>query len=765
MFNIVFGDDSIPSDLQIFVISERALCTRLSECRHLYLQLGWNIWKENNRIYFLNLNSENIGNPPEYLEEVLDESYPFKEINYQWNENLFSRNAIAFAMFATLKYRVNLDLHNQIRVPTELGLRRRRREFLFPKPIKYINGHPIYEGISLRPILLSDEDIYFPAFIIDRIIRTTPGIAGTPWELQQLSSIKSHPFFNRLYHLFEIFQESTQNLCLGTFQFSLNKKLAELNIIQIGTEEQFSDEFVDEPYFQDDEEEIYADYDENVGEEQEDIEKFVIPREILDQSLPIIPKSLPTVPLEEAALTVGSDFKRRNMTTMYMLDEYGPFSIRDGLTVIFIPLYFSNQQNIRKQVKDFCSNLINGVQVNHFRFPGLNNGFDITAQTTSPYDIPMQFNEASFRSQIENIIMDVRKKYPHLENQYNHLSNVIPFFVFGQLPEKRTRRGQYTPTYRFVKQQLTRMGIPNQTVVQFDKLNQDKWRIFPLWSVASQIFSKVGGVPWVIDSRLDKNNNPIHAIVGLRFAKRFDPTDKRKYVLGILSIITGDGRFVGFITNSFDYDEEIEEYNWLSRQYGLNRYYDGLKLSQEDVNTLCNNIISFLNDKMHLADQPGSIVIHRLGLIPAEERREFMNCFNQSNYTMALISVSNFSLHYCPNEEEVRRGTLFKIDNDLAYLFTQGVSQFNTSPSRKKNFTPRSCPSVLKIKRIADTGVYTNVVDAAIDIFSLTRMNWRHTTYIPSNYPISLQYALLVAQNLKNGIEPMGDYRDVPWFL
>ncbi len=766
MFNIIRSNESIPKSIQIFEINEKALQSGLSECRRAYLELGWNLWKEKKSIYLLNLNPDNINKPPEYIEPFFDILYPFRKKKYTWNENSFSRNVFAFAFFATLEYQTKFRSKIQVKRPSELGLRKHRHEFLFPTPIISIEDIPVFKGISFRPIILKDEDRNFPAFLVNRIIRVKSGIKGSPKNLLTLSSLRTVLFFRELSSILKKFETPLQNLCIGNFKFSINTDFTKLNILEIEKEEESDEIFEEEEYTLEDEEYTFTDEEELCEDESEEIiEEFKIPKEILDESLPIFPISIHSYTLQETSLTVGGNFCRKKMTTMYMLEKYGPFSAKNDLSVVFVPIYPSNQPSIRNKLIDFCNHLINGTRVNQYQFPGFNKCFNISSQSVDPYEISTQSDSRAFKYSIEAIIREVRSKIPQLEKQYTHLSNAIPFFIFGQQREKRIHQGEFTPSYRFVKQQLTEMGIPNQTVVRFDTLNYDKWRIYPLWSIASQIFSKIGGVPWVIESHLDRNMNPIHAIIGIRFAKRYNPINERKYILGVLSIITSDGRFKGFITDSFDYSKEIEEYNWISRQHGLTHFYDGLKLSPDDVKKLCSEIVSFLKDKMGLIDQSGSIIIHRLGLVPKQEQEEFKRFFDRSSFNLALISISHFSLRHCSPKGDIQRGTLFKIDDKSAYLFTQGSCQYNTSPTTRKTFKPRSCPSALSLKLTINDGVYSDIVDASSDVLSLTRMNWRHTTYVPTNFPVSLQYALLVAQNKKNEIEPKGDYRELPWFL
>ena len=158
------------------------------------------------------------------------------------------------------------------------------------------------------------------------------------------------------------------------------------------------------------------------------------------------------------------------------------------------------------------------------------------------------------------------------------------------------------------------------------------------------------------------------------------------------------------------------------------------------------------------------MVIHRLGNVPGDERDEFERSFLESSLNLALISVTDFPLYLFPDTGSIERGRFIKIDNSTGLLYTQGASQYSNG-STKKQYLPKSCPSALKIKISCDTGVYASISDAAKDIFSLTRMNWRHTAFFPSTYPVSLQYAMLVTQNLKNRIRPAGDYKDVCWFL
>ena len=235
--------------------------------------------------------------------------------------------------------------------------------------------------------------------------------------------------------------------------------------------------------------------------------------------------------------------------------------------------------------------------------------------------------------------------------------------------------------------------------------------------------------------------------------------------MGIATIFTGNGRYLGFKVGTVNIDDTIDNYNFFFRNHGYTRRYEGLKIHAEDVKTLFNDAVSHIENNILFQDEPGGVIVHRLGSISNEEADSFLECFQLSNFSAgALVSMSEFPLRWKFNNQTVVRGTWININENSGLLFPQGRTTYFQG-IKNKNYYPSSVPKSFKVNILRDNGIYNKPYEAAADIMALSRMNWRHVTYIPSIYPISLEYSLIIAQNLKNNIIPTGDLIKLPWFL
>ncbi len=274
----------------------------------------------------------------------------------------------------------------------------------------------------------------------------------------------------------------------------------------------------------------------------------------------------------------------------------------------------------------------------------------------------------------------------------------------------------------------------------------------------------MGGIPWQIEANYAKNGTSIDAVIGFRFARQRD-SEKNQFVLGIATIFSGNGKYLGFKTKFIPIDNIGENYKFILKSHGFTRMYEGLKIPSEDIKDLFSDAEKLIDKTGFHQKNPGAVVVHRLGSVSSEEADAFLECFNTSKYSAgALISISEHPLKWKFNEEAVNRGTWMNLNEKSGLLYPQGLASYYQG-SYSKLFNPKSIPKAFKITIMRDNGVYSKPYDAGYDIMALSRMNWRHTTFIPSNYPITLQYALIIAQYSKNNIIPMGDLNETPWFL
>ena len=163
------------------------------------------------------------------------------------------------------------------------------------------------------------------------------------------------------------------------------------------------------------------------------------------------------------------------------------------------------------------------------------------------------------------------------------------------------------------------------------------YKSYPLWSSSSAIFSKIGGIPWQIEASCTKNGSPIDAIIGYRFARRI-AEDNNKFILGIATVFSGNGKYLGFKTKSIPFEDIGEKYGFILKSHGYSRKYEGLKIPAEDVKDLFSDAEAIVNRSNYHQEEPGAVVVHRLGSISSEEADAFLECFKSSKYSNCFIN-------------------------------------------------------------------------------------------------------------------------------
>ena len=762
MFNIIKSNKEISRQIKIYSTDRENLNTRLKLIRRIYFDNGWNVLTLGKKLGFLSIDEKNKNNPPSLVENCLNKDSDFVEDIFTWRENEESQNQFIHAIFSSLKYAIlNSNKSSTFVSANEVGLRF-KRDFLKEEPIFSTNNYEVFEGIQFIPSLIKKGNRITVSFICNRIIRIKGNIKGSPRELQRLSQLNTISYFNDLSSLLSELIGNDITIIFGNVTMVLENKMELFNLKPLKDLKRIRQpkikkikEYIDDFIFTEElEEEIY--------EKVEEDDFNIIDNELIDYILPIIPSKIEYGVLNEPPLWVGGEKKVPNSTPLYLLNQYGPFQT-PRTKIVFIPLFPDNQPHIKDKILKVANLIISGSGSGNFDFPGLINRFNLKINLRNPRPIPLNLSKSEFERKITDILNEEKKSIPNLPNKFK-LENIInPFFLVGFEENFQPEWGKFTPYYQYFKENLTYLGYPNQMITKFWQFF-GKYNSFPLWSSSTAIFSKVGGIPWQIEANYAQNGRPIDAIIGFRFARQ-RTNENNQFVLGIATVFSGNGKYLGFKTKSIPFDNIGENYKFILKSHGFTRMYEGLKIPSEDIKDLFSDAEKLIDKTGFHQKNPGAVVVHRLGSVSKEEADAFLECFNVSNYSAgALISISEHPLKWKFNEKAVNRGTWINLNEKSGILFPQGFANYYPG-SYSKPYNPKSIPKAFKITIMRDNGVYSKPHDAGHDIIALSRMNWRHTTFIPSNYPITLQFALIIAQYSKNNIIPMGDLNETPWFL
>lgn len=286
--------------------------------------------------------------------------------------------------------------------------------------------------------------------------------------------------------------------------------------------------------------------------------------------------------------------------------------------------------------------------------------------------------------------------------------------------------------YFFTKYEFSKENIPVQFINYETLENKYSVRDFSL-----QMFSKVGGVPWII-----KPISNTTLIVGLAQSIRYkddkgDRVQDRYYAYSILLESTG-------LYHSID----IVSTNNAKGEY---------------LNQLKNKIISILEN---YANTYSRIAIHAPFKISNEEIEKIKEAVEKrsSNIEFVVLRI-NIDNKYFGYNKEINNltpfeGTCTALGDNQYLLWNEGLNSNDLKP-KKRYSGPIFIEFMLQNKEDIDHYSYIQ------ELLSLSGMNWR--AYNSKSVPISVQYCDLVTEFVREFRER--GYPDLdatslqPWFL
>ena len=310
MFNVISSKEPLPSSIEIFTVERQNLDIRLRELRKTYLNLGWNIVIIKDKIGFMALDEENIVEEPPLLDECWKEECEINKSKFYLFDSIDSQNQLSHSFFATLQYNSLKNLEeDKFVIAKDLNLHF-KRDLLLKKPVLDTQYYKVYEGLQFIPSLKKENNDLYPLFIVKRVIRVKGQIKGSPRQLQNLSSLNTEVYFNRLNSLLEEFIGNELECNLGNYVFKIK-----------GYAEEFDTEFfeiseedlgiISEEVEEYDENDLFLEEIEEEIEEEEELEnEDIFEEEMIEYVFPRIPKRIEYAKINSPALWVGRNEKK-----------------------------------------------------------------------------------------------------------------------------------------------------------------------------------------------------------------------------------------------------------------------------------------------------------------------------------------------------------------------------------------------------------------------------------------------------------------------
>jgi len=399
--------------------------------------------------------------------------------------------------------------------------------------------------------------------------------------------------------------------------------------------------------------------------------------------------------VEESRLLFDrEDPSQSHLQPAYGLKNFGPFSKGDISTIKISIISPSNKED---KMKDLFRLLSFGNQRTFFGF------------------------RETFRSSLElKHIIKVRDEtidaYRDACEKFVSIDNGETDVVLVYVP-KTDRSLPYSPYY-VVKHSLLQEGYPSQMVTENTFKNLD----FSLLNLASAIYAKSGGTPWV----LEKNLKNIDMIIGVSYSQLLP---ERAYHLR-----RSFERYIGFV-NIFD-----NWGKWMFFQANVYPYSkDDLSSSFQDL--VRTAIRRFEHEKRY---KPTKMVFHYSKRFGKDERQAIIKVCEKelTDVNIAFISINDdhpfrvFDLSTI--DGSFPRGSYVFLNKNEYLLSTTGISLEKIT--RQGIGTPR----LLHINVHQYPKTFLKPKEIIDHIFAMTRLNWATATPLIRE-PVTISFSRMAA--------------------
>jgi len=340
-----------------------------------------------------------------------------------------------------------------------------------------------------------------------------------------------------------------------------------------------------------------------------------------------------------------------------------------------------------------------------------------------------------------NILQCIEDAYLELAEKLPDKSTII-VVANDEVIEKnytRVKALRFSYTKKTIRLQLVKRSTLEKALSDETTLN------FALFNVATAIYAKAGGTPWVLERQLI----PAGIFIGIAFTRpkvvSSSGQTKEIFYYGILTVYNKFGRYIDMSVRGIRM-----EISTSSRIRGTR----GLYIPKNDMIQMLSQIINTYT--------PPVVIIHKSARFHVDEIEAVKYVLRNKEISYALIHIESSNPYRGFGEDQydvtVVRGDLVldKELNNRAILFTTGCTQGDRGTQRRgKPGTPR--PLELEVEE--NTTPYS-VRDFARQVLGLTKLDW-NTTDLEVRMPVTIKYARKVAALTRYLTSTVTDVRDL----
>jgi hypothetical protein len=452
-------------------------------------------------------------------------------------------------------------------------------------------------------------------------------------------------------------------------------------------------------------------------------------------------------------------FDRRAVKTypaqLWGIVYHKPFDYNDGsreFSAIRPWVVVPEEEHLTRLAKGLCGFLASGYQKREgtsfgdIQFNGMENQFKVPFNFSPDEDIiQVDGSVESYLTEAENLLM----RWKQTGSDPSRIVFVAVPDLYGGTDDSEDEEQETDDPYLEVKKLLVEGGLPSQMIeynTLYDIEDPSVGYGYTVWTLALNLYVKLGGKPWTLNRPLDN----VNCLIGIGFGRDSDAIQNQLYV-GVANVFDEAGQWLSVSSEDKRLDEEDID-SIKEREYFLPET-SSFKIKEDVTQRIVGKSLRLYKER-HSTQSPQKVVVHKNGRIYDSEAAGFLAAVgehigNIQKARLGLVSIykSNDLRMFGPPygagkrivrlEHTVTRGCAFIFDGSSAVVATTGklFEVRRGKPMGEYSYKGIGTPDPLIVERYMppqelldkyglDESHFYTIQEICEHILALTKLHW-----------------------------------------
>lgn len=446
---------------------------------------------------------------------------------------------------------------------------------------------------------------------------------------------------------------------------------------------------------------------------------------------------------------------KTNSSQLWGITHHKPFDYNDGsrrFSEIRSWVIVPDDERLIALLKRLCSFLKHGYQKRRevsygdLWFRGMENQFCVPYSFAPEEDITLVDESVqSYVTAAENLLMRWRQG----GSDQNRIVLVVVPDLYSDTQGFEAEKQETEDPYLPVKKLLVEGGLPSQMIEHNTLRDIEDPEVgygYTIWTLALDLYVKLGGKPWTLNRPLGN----VNCLIGIGFGRDSDAIRNQLYI-GVANVFDEAGQWLSVSSEEKELDEEDIQ-SIREREYFLPAT-PSFKIKEEVTEEIVGRSLRLYKERGG-AQSPEKVVVHKNGQIYDSEAAGFLAAVathleNVQDTRLGLASIykSNDLRMFGPPfgtekkqwrlENTVTRGCAFIFEESRAVIVTTGKIH-ETRPGRpmgRYSYRGIGTPDPLLVERYLpsrelldrydlDESNFYSIQEICEHIFALTKLHW-----------------------------------------